>query len=99
MLHVMVIQTNVSAEKDLLEMATSCVCLRYFLQFAPRAVDPTVIALMEFQTNVSVTVNLEGIRTKDAHHQPLILYKTASVEATPSVSQMEPVKSVPARRL
>ena len=98
MLPVTEIQTNVSAEKDLLEMATSCVCLQSFLQFVPPAADPTVIALMEFQINVSVTVNLEGIRTKDAHHQPLILYKTASVEVTPSVSPMEPVKSVPARK-
>lgn len=35
---------------------------------------------------------------KGVHHRPLILYKTASVEVTPSVSRMEPVKSVPARK-
>lgn len=35
---------------------------------------------------------------KGAHHRPLILYKTASVEVTPNVSQMERVKSVRVRK-
>ena len=98
MLRVMVIQTNVSVEKDLLGMVTSYVCLQYFRQSVHQDVDQTAIALMEFQTNVSVMVISEETLTKDAHHQQLILYRTASVELMQSVSQMVPARFASVRK-